>query len=169
MGPYHSIPVLKGWLQRGWKLSPHKEKTRQQVQVAPKRFHLDIRNFFHSENKQSLEPPHQGCGGVPVAGGFQDGAGQGATPSHLRSPSPRPSGLSRPLPQPGLLHGSVTLQSRVVFDILTQPIPAPRFSATRRVPRAATDTRSATGGPPRGTALAPWGAGTTHTPGKGSR
>ena len=50
-GPHHSIPVLKGWLQRGRRLSlhkePHGEDKGQRVQVAPgERFHLDTRQIL---------------------------------------------------------------------------------------------------------------------------
>ncbi|KAK4814877.1 hypothetical protein QYF61_027906, partial [Mycteria americana] len=60
-GPYHSFPVLKGHLQRRQRFVLHKERTRG-----------------NSENNQSLELPPQGCGEVPIAGGFQDATEQGS-------------------------------------------------------------------------------------------
>ena len=47
----------------------HKEKTR--VQVAPEEVSAHHkREIFYSENNHPLEPPPQGCGGVPIAGAF---------------------------------------------------------------------------------------------------
>lgn len=43
------------------------------------RFCLGVRKyifFFYSKNNPSLEQPHQGCGGIPIPGGFQDATGQ---------------------------------------------------------------------------------------------
>ena len=43
------------------------------------RFYLEIRkNYFYSENNQSLEQPPQGHGRDLIAGGFQDAMAQGA-------------------------------------------------------------------------------------------
>jgi len=46
-GPHHSIPVLKGELQREWRLFLHKEPPRedkrQRVQFHQERFHVNIR------------------------------------------------------------------------------------------------------------------------------
>jgi len=45
-GLHHGIPVLKGWLQRGWRLSiprePQGEHKGQCVQLALERFRLAI-------------------------------------------------------------------------------------------------------------------------------
>jgi len=50
VGPHHSIPVLKGRLQRGQRLSLHKkpdgEDKGQWVQVVLERFHLHRRKDF---------------------------------------------------------------------------------------------------------------------------
>ncbi|GAB0183575.1 hypothetical protein GRJ2_000822800 [Grus japonensis] len=46
-GPHHSIPVLKGWLQRGQRLSlhkePHGEDKANGYKLYMERFHLNIR------------------------------------------------------------------------------------------------------------------------------
>ncbi|KAK4830082.1 hypothetical protein QYF61_008420 [Mycteria americana] len=107
-GPRHSIPVLKGWLQRGWRVSLHKEKTRgNRYKWHGERFHLDIRDFFYSENNQSLKQSPQGCGGVPIVTGFQDAVGEGTRSSHLGSLSH--GRLAQMIFQPGLFYGSVIL------------------------------------------------------------
>lgn len=44
--------------------------------------------FFYSKNNPSLEQPHQGCGGIPIPGGFQDAVGQCYIGAHwLPSPT----------------------------------------------------------------------------------
>lgn len=77
-GSHHDIQVLREQC-----LSLHIEPCGagkgQWVQVAQgeilpwcKKIYL----FFYSKNNPSLEQPHQGCGGIPIPGGFQDATGQ---------------------------------------------------------------------------------------------
>lgn len=41
-------------------------------------FNIKEKHIFYSENNHSLEQPAQGCGIVPITGGFQDLFGQAA-------------------------------------------------------------------------------------------
>lgn len=74
-GPHCRTLVVKGQPQRGWMLSfpkePHGGDKEQQVQVAPgevlSRYHKDV---FYRKNNHSVEQSPQGCGGVPIDGGF---------------------------------------------------------------------------------------------------
>lgn len=51
----------------------------EQVQVAPGEVSSrNMKEIFYSESNHSLEQSHQGCGRVPITGGFQDVIGQGA-------------------------------------------------------------------------------------------
>lgn len=109
-GPHHSIPIVKQ-LQRGWRLSLHKERTRgNRCKWYRERFHLDRRDFFFSENNQSLKQPPQGCGKVSITRGFQDVVGQCYIISS-RLPFPQKAGpdiFQGPF-QPRLFYGSVIL------------------------------------------------------------
>lgn len=58
VGPHHNIQVLKGQLQKGQRLSPHKNSTEKHG-MHWEQFHL------------KKCPPH-GCGRVPIAEDFQD-------------------------------------------------------------------------------------------------
>ncbi|XP_074677350.1 uncharacterized protein LOC141922118 isoform X2 [Strix aluco] len=65
--------------------SPVEQTRGHGYKLHQERFHLNVREIFYSENNYSMEQPPQGHGGVPVAGGFQHVAGQGAGESHLGS------------------------------------------------------------------------------------
>ncbi|KAK4833026.1 LOW QUALITY PROTEIN: hypothetical protein QYF61_027408 [Mycteria americana] len=91
----------------------HGEDKGQWVQVAPGEVSSRHKKYiFYSENNQSLEQPLQGCGGVPVTGGFQDVIGQGASDSERVDSQ----GLGQKLPQLLLLMGQI-LTGRIV-DLL---------------------------------------------------
>ena len=79
-GPHHSIPVLEGQLQRGWRLplakEPHGKDKGHQVQVG--RGEVSSRYQKEIGNHHSLEQPPRRDGGVPITGGFEDAVGQGA-------------------------------------------------------------------------------------------
>ena len=74
--PHHSILALKGQIQRGRRLSlhkePHGEDEEQRVQDAPSEVSWYKKEIFYSESNQPLEQPLKGYGGVPITGGFQD-------------------------------------------------------------------------------------------------
>lgn len=68
---HHCIAVLKGWLQRGQMLSlhkdPHGKDKGQEAQIVWEKFPLDSRkNFFYSENNQSLGQSSQVHGRSPL-------------------------------------------------------------------------------------------------------
>lgn len=72
-GPYHSIPVLKGWLKRGQKLSlhkePHGEYKMQSVHAAMGEISTQYKKeTFYSKINYSLEQPPWECSRVLFAG-----------------------------------------------------------------------------------------------------
>ena len=82
-----TIPVLKRcYKEDGGSLftRSHMEKTRGNgYKLHQERGFTSIQDryclgFLYSENNHPLEQPPQGCGRVPIAGGFQDAIGQGA-------------------------------------------------------------------------------------------
>jgi len=75
-GPHCNIPVLKGQLQTGWKLSlhkgPHGEDKRQWVKVVLGEVSSQYKKeIIFSKNNHSSEQTPQGHCGVPITGGFQ--------------------------------------------------------------------------------------------------
>lgn len=68
-GLHHSVLVLKGQLQRRWKLSFQEEKTRSNVYMLHWERFMYKRHFFCDIN-QSLEQCPQGCGRIPITSGF---------------------------------------------------------------------------------------------------
>lgn len=70
----HTVPVLKGQLQRGRAPSLHKqppgEDKGRRVQAALGEGLAPRTTFFHSKNNCSPEEPPLGRGRVPIAGGF---------------------------------------------------------------------------------------------------
>jgi len=68
-GPHYSIPVLKGKLQRGWRIplhkEPHGEYKKQSVQVTPGVVSsLYNKDVFYSAKNHTLEQSLQGIGGA---------------------------------------------------------------------------------------------------------
>lgn len=58
---------------------PHGEDKGLQEGVAPgKALSWQKKEIFYSEKKHSLEQHLQGCGRIPITGGFQDVIGQSA-------------------------------------------------------------------------------------------
>jgi len=57
----------------------YNEKTQAMDTSCTRRgFIMNKKGIFYSENNHSMEQLPQGCGRVPIAGGFQDAIGQGA-------------------------------------------------------------------------------------------